>query len=70
MTVEQLVLSCRNELEEVWLFNQSGKRLVSGDKHDGDVKEYFDYLVVYFYLEKTTSHFGTIYYDLKITLEV
>lgn len=70
MTVEQLVLSCRNELKQVWIFDQSGNGLVYGDEHDGNVKEYFDYEVAYFELEKVETIYDVPSYDLDITVEV
>nr|DAI05860.1 MAG TPA: hypothetical protein [Herelleviridae sp.] len=70
MTVEQLVLSCRNELRQVWLFDKKGSTLISCGEYDSELKEYFSYPVKYFYLEKVGNEHGLCRYDLNITVEV
>lgn len=70
MTVEQLVLSCRNDLREVWVLDQDGTVLACNDPYSYEVKEYYNYAVEYFDLDKVDELQGVSIYDLNITLEV
>lgn len=70
MTVEQLVLSCRNELRYVWVIDQDGTVLAYNDQYSYEVKDYFHYEVEYFDLEQRPTIQGVCIYDLNITLEV
>ena len=70
MTVEELILSCRNDLKNVWLFDQDGTALAMGGPYSYEVKDYFHYEVEYFDLEKVYTLQGVSIYDLNITLEV
>lgn len=70
MIVEGLVLSCRNDLTEVWIFDQDGYTLAYGGPYDSNVKDYYHYEVEYFELEPRETIYGESIYDLNITLEV
>lgn len=70
MTVEQLVLSCRNDLRQIWVFDQDGTVLAYNDPYSYEVKEYYNYEVAYFDLDKVDELYDVSIYDLNITVEV
>lgn len=75
MTVEELVLSCRNDIALVWVYDQSGKTITYGRKDCIKPSLNIDYSIVegyhveYFELMKVGHNDNGPIFNINITVE-